>query len=144
MGTRPQGPARRPLQQQAGTGHGRPERAPGRRRHDATPQPHLDCIEAVTDDTTANQTTTSHSWCGRSGRESHDCKANDDEGSPRLQPPDHMHAGDALRQLTMHISTNDLHCCKPARLLQRAPSGGRPRSRPPATAPPRIDPPHQQ
>ena len=23
----------------------------------------------------------------------------------------------------MHISTNDLHCCKPARLLQRAPSG---------------------
>jgi hypothetical protein len=44
----------------------------------------------------------------------------------------------------MHISTNDLHCYKPARLLQRAPSGGRPRSRPPATAPPRIDPPHQQ
>ena len=40
----------------------------------------------------------------------------------------------------MHISTNDLHCCKPARLLQRAPSGGRPRSRPPATAPPRSDP----
>jgi hypothetical protein len=28
----------------------------------------------------------------------------------------HTHAGDALRQLTMHISTNDLHCCKPARL----------------------------
>ena len=55
----------------------------------------------------------------------------------------HSHAGAALRQLTMHISTNDLHCCKPARLLQRAPSGGRPR-RPPATAPPRIDPPHQQ
>ena len=25
----------------------------------------------------------------------------------------------------MHISTNDLHCCKPARLLQLAPSGGR-------------------
>ena len=44
----------------------------------------------------------------------------------------------------MHISTNDLHCCKPARLLQLAPSGGRPRRRPPATAPPRIAPPHQQ
>jgi hypothetical protein len=41
----------------------------------------------------------------------------------------------------MHISTNDLHCCKSARLLQLAPSGGRPRSRPPATAPPRIVPP---
>jgi hypothetical protein len=41
----------------------------------------------------------------------------------------------------MHISTNDLHCCKPARLLQLAPSGGRPRRRPPATAPPRIAPP---
>ena len=35
----------------------------------------------------------------------------------------------------MHISTNDLHCCKPARLLQLAPSGGRPRRRPPAAAP---------
>jgi hypothetical protein len=56
----------------------------------------------------------------------------------------HLQAGDALRQLTMHISTNDLHCYKPAHLLQRAPSGGRPRSRPPDTAPPRIDPPHQQ
>jgi hypothetical protein len=44
----------------------------------------------------------------------------------------------------MHISTNDLHCCKPARLLQLAPSGGRPRRRPLATAPPRITPPHQQ
>jgi hypothetical protein len=44
----------------------------------------------------------------------------------------------------MHISTNDLHCCKPARLLQQAPSGGRPHRRPPATAPPRIAPPHQQ
>jgi hypothetical protein len=43
----------------------------------------------------------------------------------------------------MHISTNDLHFCKPARLLQQAPSGGRPRRRPPATAPPRIAPPHQ-
>ena len=34
----------------------------------------------------------------------------------------------------MHISTNDFHCCKPAHLLQLAPSGGRPRRRPPATA----------
>jgi hypothetical protein len=42
----------------------------------------------------------------------------------------------------MHISTNDLHYCKPARLLQLAPSGGRPRHLPPVTAPPRIDPPH--
>ena len=46
------------------------------------------------DDTTANQTTTSHCWCGRSGLESHDCKANDDEGSPR--PPAH------IRTLVMH------------------------------------------
>ena len=38
------------------------------------------------DDTTANQTTTSHRWCSRAGRESYDGKANDDEGSPRLQP----------------------------------------------------------
>jgi hypothetical protein len=43
----------------------------------------------------------------------------------------------------MHISTNDLHCCKPARLLQQAPSGGRPCRRPTATAPPHIAPPHQ-
>ena len=28
--------------------------------------------------------------CGRAGRESHDSKANDDEGSPRLQPPAHI------------------------------------------------------
>ncbi len=53
----------------------------------------------------------------------------------------HTHAVDALRQLTIHISTNDLHCCKPAHLLQLAPSGGRPRSSPLATAPPRITPP---
>ena len=31
----------------------------------------------------------------------------------------------------MHISTHDLHCCKPARLLQLAPSGGRPHRRQP-------------
>jgi len=36
----------------------------------------------------------------------------------------------------MHISTNDLHCCKPARLLQRAPSGGRPHRRRAARPPP--------
>ena len=40
----------------------------------------------------------------------------------------------------MHISTNDLQCCKSARLLQLAPSGGRPRRRPLATAPPRTSP----
>ena len=62
----------------------------------------------------------------------------------------------------MHISTNDLHCCKPAHLLQQAPSGccfcknkyksssawapsgGRPHRRPPATTLLRSDPPHQQ
>ena len=44
----------------------------------------------------------------------------------------------------MHISTNDLHYCKPARLLQWAPSGGRPRRCLSATAPPRRAPPHQQ
>jgi hypothetical protein len=62
-------------------------------------------------------------------------------GQPQVTAPrPHTHAGDALRQLTMHISTNDLHCCKPARLLQQAPSGGHPQRRPPATAPPRINP----
>jgi hypothetical protein len=38
----------------------------------------------------------------------------------------------------MHISTNDLKCCKPARLLQLAPSGGLPLLCPSATAPPRT------
>ena len=42
----------------------------------------------------------------------------------------------------MHISTNDLHCYKPARLLQLAPSRGRPHRLPLATAPPCITPPH--
>jgi hypothetical protein len=88
-------------------------------------------LRQSTDYTTANQTTTSHHWCGRAGPESHDSKARDNEGSPRVQPPDHRH-----RQLTMHISTNDLHCCKPPHLLQLAPSRGHPRLRPPATAPP--------
>jgi hypothetical protein len=37
------------------------------------------------DNTTVNQTTTSHRCCGRDGRESHDCMANNNEGSPRLQ-----------------------------------------------------------
>jgi len=49
-----------------------------------------------TDNTTSNQTTTSHCWCGRVGLESQDCKANYDEGSPRLQPPSH------IRTLVMH------------------------------------------
>jgi hypothetical protein len=44
----------------------------------------------------------------------------------------------------MHISTNDLHCFKPVCLMQWAPSGGRPRLLPSATAPPRIDPTQQQ
>jgi hypothetical protein len=61
--------------------------------------------------------------------------------APGCSPRPHTHAGDALRHLTMHISTNNLHCSKPARLLQWAPSGGRPRRRPHA---PRSDPPHQQ
>ena len=39
--------ARRPLLLQAGTGHGRPERAPGRHRCAATPPPERDCVEAV-------------------------------------------------------------------------------------------------
>jgi hypothetical protein len=33
-------------------------------------------------------------------------------------PLPHTDTVNALRQFTMHISTNDLHCCKPARLLQ--------------------------
>jgi hypothetical protein len=39
--------ARRPRQQQAGTGHGRPERAPGRRRRAVTPPAQRDCVKAV-------------------------------------------------------------------------------------------------
>ena len=39
--------ARLPRQQQAGTGHGRPERAPGRHRRAVTPPPQRDCLEAV-------------------------------------------------------------------------------------------------
>ena len=48
-------------------------------------------------------------------------------GCPPMSP--HMHDDNALRQITMHISANDLHCCTPALLLQLVPSGGRPRSR---------------
>ena len=39
--------ARLPWQQQAGTGHGGPERAPGRHRRAVTPPPQRDCVEAV-------------------------------------------------------------------------------------------------
>jgi hypothetical protein len=49
-----------------------------------------------------------------------------------------------IKDIIIIIIYKDLHCCKPARLLQLARSGGRPRCRPPATAPPRIAPPHQQ
>jgi hypothetical protein len=53
-------------------------------------------------------------------------------------PRPHTHAVAALSQLTMHISTNDLHCAPAATgPVQRTPT-------PPATAPPRIAPPHQQ
>ena len=70
-------------------GHGRPERALGRRGT---------CCDTLlsADDTTANQTTTRHSWFSRAGLQSHDGKANDDEGTPRLQSPDH------IRTLWMH------------------------------------------
>jgi hypothetical protein len=34
--------------------------------------------------------TTSHGRCGRAGLESYDGKANNDEGSPRVQPPTHI------------------------------------------------------
>jgi hypothetical protein len=105
-------------------------------RHSAT------ALRQSADDTTTNQTTTSHRRCGRAGRESHDAMQTTTRAAPGPRP--HTHAGTAPRQLTMHISTNDLHCWKPARLLQLAPSGGRPHCRPPATAPPRIAPPHQQ
>jgi hypothetical protein len=56
----------------------------------------------------------------------------------------HMHDDNALRQITMHISANDLHCCTPALLLQLVPSGGRPRSSQSAIAPPHSVPPHQE
>ncbi len=67
------------------------------------------------------------------------------QGQPQVADPQpHTHAVYVLRQFTIHISTNDLHCCKPALLLQRAPSGGRPRQRPANTVPLHSDPPHQQ
>ncbi len=40
-------PARLALRPKAGTGHGRPERAPGRRGSVATPPPQRDYVEAV-------------------------------------------------------------------------------------------------
>ena len=46
MGARPLTRQARQRQQE-GTGHGRPERAPGRHSHDATPQTQSDCVEAV-------------------------------------------------------------------------------------------------
>jgi len=47
-----------------------------------------------------------------------------------------MYSDIALRQLTKHISTNDLlSLLSPAQLLQLALSGGLPRSLPPATSP---------
>jgi hypothetical protein len=42
---------------------------------------HLNLCFFLIDGTRSNQTTTSHQWCGRSGRESHDCKTNNDEGN---------------------------------------------------------------
>jgi hypothetical protein len=87
----------RPLQAAAAAagGDGAREARTGPRPTRTTPPPQGDCVEAVNDDTldtTANQTTTttSHRWCGRAGRESHDGKANDDEGSastPARGPP---------------------------------------------------------
>jgi hypothetical protein len=56
-----------------------------------------------------NQTTTSHRRCSRAGLERHDGKADDDEDSPRVQPPANIRTlAMHLLQLTMHISTNDL------------------------------------
>jgi len=56
---------------------------------DALRHPHhsATALSPSADDTTANQTATSHRWCGRAGRESYDGNANDDKGSPRLHPP---------------------------------------------------------
>jgi hypothetical protein len=68
-------------------------------RHSAT------AYRQSADETTANPLTTSHHWCGRTGRESHDCKQQ--QGQPQVAAPHpHTHVDDALRQLTMHISTN--------------------------------------
>ena len=77
-------------------------------------------------------------WCAESGAGGSRRQGEQQPGQPQVAATrPHTHTDDALMHLTMHISTKDLHCCKPARLLQRAPSGGRPCSRPPATAPPR-------
>jgi hypothetical protein len=35
--------------------------------------------------------TTSHGWFSRDGWESHNGKTNNNKGSPRFQPPDHIH-----------------------------------------------------
>ncbi len=55
----------------------------------------------------------------------------------------YMELGSYFLFLQEQIKDIIIICCKPARLLQLAPSGGRPR-RLNATAPPRIAPPHQQ
>jgi hypothetical protein len=63
----------------AGTGHGRPGRAPGRRGRAATPPPKRDCVGAF-------QTTTRHRRRGRACRERHDVKTGDDEGLEQAPP----------------------------------------------------------
>jgi len=96
MGTRPR-PCNSPRQAAAAAAGGRGSSRRGRGMGGLNgPQTDADVLrhprrsataERQSDDTTANQTTTSHRRYGRAGRENHDGKANEVEGSPRLQPP---------------------------------------------------------
>ena len=79
-------PAWRPLRPQTGTGltggQNWPQADTDAMQH---PRHSSTVLSLSSDDTTANQMTTSHLWSARTGRESHYCKVNYDEGSPRLQ-----------------------------------------------------------
>jgi hypothetical protein len=104
----------------------------------------------------STQPTTRHRRRGRTGRERHDVEAGRRRG--RLPSAASHRPRTALQsctntspfpraktQLTVHISTNDLHCWKPAHSWRRAATGGRLRRRPPRRRnPPRHAPRQQQ
>jgi hypothetical protein len=111
----------------------------------------------ITSSGTSTQPTTRHRRRGSTVRERHDVEA----GRRRGWLPSaarHRPHGTALQsctrtspllraktQLTVHISTNDLHCWKPAHSWRRAETGGRPRRHLPRRRnPPRHAPRQQQ
>ena len=110
----------------------------------------------VTSSRISTQPATRHSRRGRTGWERHGVEADGDESGSRAQPatdcvarrcspapslaPFMCPCQVTKTQLTVHISTNDLHCWKLAHSQRRAAPGGRPRRRPPRRRnPPRHD-----